>query len=189
MTAELSIDAHTGLVSGASYQASPNCDDRPAGMQPELLVVHGISLPPGQFGGPAISALFCNSLDPAEHPFFAEIAHLRVSAHVLIRRDGSLIQYVPLHRRAWHAGRSSYCGREHCNDFSIGVELEGCDDIPYEPVQYRRLVSFVHALQAVYPRITRERIVGHCHIAPGRKSDPGPAFDWQAFFNALDAGD
>jgi len=145
----------------------------------DLLVLHNISLPPGEFGGPWIDQLFLNRLDPAAHPYFAEIAHLRVSAHLLIRRDGSLTQYVPFHRRAWHAGVSSFQGREGCNDFSIGIELEGSDHQPFAPAQYEVLAPVVAALRSAYPAITPDRIVGHSDIAPGRKSDPGPCFDWQ----------
>ena len=172
------IDAGTGLVHGARQLPSPNCDDRPAGTEPDLIVIHGISLPVGKFGGPWIDALFTNVLDPAAHPSFAEIAPLQVSAHLLIRRDGELVQYVPLHRRAWHAGRSRHCGREACNDFSIGIELEGADDVPYEPVQYEVLARLIQALRCAYPSLGRAPVVGHSDIAPERKSDPGPAFDW-----------
>jgi len=142
------------------------------------VVVHGISLPPGVFGGPYIDALFTNTLDPEAHPFFAEIRDLRVSAHLLIRRDGSWVQYVPFHRRAWHAGVSCFQGRERCNDFSIGIELEGADAVPYEAAQYQALARVIGLLAATYPGIGPGRVVGHCHIAPGRKTDPGPAFDW-----------
>jgi AmpD protein len=173
------IDRDTGLVSGARQVATPNCDDRPAGVVPELIVLHGISLPPGEFGGDAIDRLFTNTLDPQEHPYFREIAGLRVSAHLLIRRDGGLVQYVPLHLRAWHAGESSFCGRRACNDYSIGIELEGTDDTPYAEAQYARLGATVRALLEAYPTLHRRRIVGHCDVAPGRKTDPGPAFDWQ----------
>ena len=167
-------------VSVARFVASPNCDERPAGCEPELIVVHAISLPPGRFGGPSIGRLFCNRLDPAAHAYFAGIAGLEVSAHLLIRRDGALTQYVPFDRRAWHAGESRYNGREACNDFSIGIELEGDDETPFNPVQYRRLVAVCKALQQRYPRIG-DNIVGHCDIAPGRKTDPGPHFDWDGF--------
>ncbi len=158
---------------------SPNCDERPSGATPELVVIHAISLPPGHFGGDWIDQLFTNTLDPDAHPYFAEVAGLRVSAHALIRRDGSLTQYVPFHRRAWHAGRSAYRGRPECNDFSVGLELEGCDDRPFEPVQYRRLSELVAALGDAYPGITPGRLAGHCDVAPGRKTDPGPHFDWK----------
>jgi len=157
---------------------APNCDARPEGAEIELLVVHGISLPPGEFGGDAIERLFTNRLDPEAHPCFREIAGLRVSAHVLIRRDGALVQFVPFAMRAWHAGRSCFRDREACNDFSVGIELEGTDETPYADVQYERLAEIVRLLRAAYPGIAADAVVGHCHIAPGRKTDPGPAFDW-----------
>jgi len=172
------VDRGSGLLCDARQVESPNCDARPAGAEPELIVIHGISLPPGQYGGPWIDALFTNTLDPAAAPYFAGIHQLRVSAHLLIRRDGEVVQYVPFHRRAWHAGVSHYAGRERCNDFSVGIELEGSDEEPYEPVQYLRLAEVIAALERAYPRLSRERLVGHSDIAPGRKSDPGPAFDW-----------
>jgi AmpD protein len=172
------IDPSTGLLEGVRQVPSPNQDERPEGAEPELVVVHGISLPPGELGGPWIDRLFTNSLDPEAHPYFREIAHLRVSAHALIRRDGSITQFVPFHRRAWHAGVSSWQGREGVNDFSVGIELEGTDDSPYEPAQYQALADLVRALAATYPNITPDRITGHSDIAPGRKTDPGPSFDW-----------
>ncbi len=172
------IDGETGLVCGARQLPSPNQDERPAGCLPELIVVHGISLPAGQFGGPWIDALFTNGLDPAAHASFADIAPLRVSSHLLVRRDGELVQYVPLGRRAWHAGQSSHCGRERCNDFSIGIELEGADDVPYETVQYDVLARLIEALRRAWPSLRRAPVVGHSDIAPGRKTDPGPTFDW-----------
>lgn len=144
----------------------------------DLLVIHGISLPPGKFGSDDIDRLFTNCLDPMQHQAFADICQLRVSAHLLIRRDGELVQYVPMQQRAWHAGASQFQGRDRCNDFSIGVELEGTDDTLYDERQYARLLGLVRCLQAAYPGITEDRIVGHCDIAPGRKTDPGPAFDW-----------
>lgn len=149
------------------------------------MVIHNISLPPGEFGGTGIERLFLNRLDPAEHPFFEAIASLRVSAHLLIRRDGQLVQFVPFHLRAWHAGESSFQGRERCNDFSIGIELEGTDHLPYESAQYQTLVQVTRDLQQRYPEITPERIVGHSDIAPSRKTDPGPAFDWERFRELL----
>jgi AmpD protein len=152
-------------------------------MLPELIVVHGITLPPGEFGGPWIDDLFMGRLDPSRHPYFASIVHLRVSAHLLIRRDGSVTQYVPFHLRAWHAGASSFAGRERCNDYSIGIELEGSDDIPYEPAQYATLAEVVVALQQAYP--TLSALAGHSDIAPGRKTDPGPSFDWARLEQAL----
>lgn len=176
--ASLTIDAATGLVTPARYIASPNHDERPEGGVPELIIVHGISLPPGEYGGPWIDRLFTNALPRDVHPYFAQVADLKVSSHSLIRRDGELVQYVPFHRRAWHAGASSYCGRERCNDFSIGIELEGTDERAYEPVQYRKLVDLIVALCAAYPSLSLERIAGHSDVAPGRKTDPGTAFDW-----------
>lgn len=144
----------------------------------ELVVLHGISLPPGEFGGPWIERLFTNCLDPAAHPYFREIRGLEVSSHVLIGRDGGLTQFVPFGRRAWHAGESRYGGRERCNDFSVGIELEGADDVPYEAAQYAALAGVISALRASYPSLGSAEIVGHSDIAPGRKTDPGPAFDW-----------
>lgn len=171
------IDAQ-GWLAGVRRVASPNCDERPDPQDISLLVIHGISLPPGRFGGPWIDALFTNTLDPDAHPYFATIAALRVSAHLCIRRDGSMTQYVPFARRAWHAGVSSYGGRERCNDFSIGIELEGTDERPYTARQYTRLVAVTRKLLDAYPRLEPARIVGHSDVAPGRKTDPGPSFDW-----------
>ncbi len=165
-------------VVGARRVLSPNCDSRPEGSDISLIVVHGISLPPGEYGGCWIDDLFTNRLDAAAHPYFADIADLEVSSHVLIRRDGELVQYVPFTQRAWHAGLSSYRGREACNDFAVGIELEGQDEQAYEAVQYQRLAELITALRAHFPAIGEEAVVGHCDIAPGRKSDPGPAFDW-----------
>ena len=165
----------------ARQVASPNHDERPGAIPPELILVHGISLPPDEYGGPWIDRLFTNTLPPNApdvHPFFATVMTLRVSSHLLIRRDGEYVQYVPFHLRAWHAGASSYCGRERCNDFSIGIELEGSDELAYEPAQYRALSTAVHALCRAYPSLSPERIAGHSDVAPGRKTDPGPAFDW-----------
>jgi len=174
----LTIDTEAGLLAGARFVPSPNHDARPEGSVPELITVHGISLPPGEYGGPWIDRLFTNALPNDAHPYFAQIAGLKVSSHVLIRRDGELVQYVPFHRRAWHAGESSYCGRDRCNDFSIGIELEGTDEHGYEPAQYRRLVDVIVALCAAYPSLSLDRVAGHSAVAPGRKTDPGPAFDW-----------
>jgi AmpD protein len=170
-----------GWLTGAQRSDSPNCDERPAGVPVDLLVVHGISLPPGEFGGPWIAQLFGNSLPADAHPYFADICHLRVSAHLLIRRDGSMIQFVPFDRRAWHAGVSEYRGRGACNDFSVGIELEGTDELPYESIQYERLAAVARCLIAHYPGLDSQRIVGHSDIAPGRKTDPGPFFDWALF--------
>lgn len=165
---------------------SPNCDKRPVHTNISLIVIHGISLPPRQYGHHHIDQLFTNTLNPDQHPYFREIEKLRVSAHLLIDRTGSLTQYVPFHMRAWHAGESVFAGCPACNDYSIGIELEGCDDEPYEPPQYLKLGAVVKALMAAYPAITMERITGHSDIAPQRKTDPGPAFDWEYFYNLLD---
>jgi AmpD protein len=151
----------------------------------DLLVIHNISLPPGQFGGPWIDDLFHNRLDPTAHPYFEEISHIKVSSHLLIRRDGTLIQYVPLQQRAWHAGRSLFRGRPNCNDFSIGIELEGADNLPFEDAQYVTLTRSAERIMRLFPAITPDRIAGHSDIAPGRKTDPGPAFDWQRFRSSL----
>lgn len=164
-----------GWLAGVRRCPSPNCDARPAGSELTLIVIHAISLPPEQFGGPGVEQLFTNRLDPAAHPYYAEICHLRVSAHFFIRRDGSLVQFVPTTARAWHAGVSCWQGRERCNDFSLGIELEGCDTRPFEEVQYRALADLLHLLTENFP-ITA--IVGHADVAPGRKTDPGPFFDW-----------
>jgi AmpD protein len=172
------VDLDSGWMQGVRHVPSPNCDARPDHVDAELIVVHGISLPPGEFGGPWIDRLFTNKLPPEEHPYFAEIATLKVSSHLCIRRDGALTQYVSFHDRAWHAGRSCYAGREDCNDFSIGIELEGTDTLPYEAVQYRTLADCVTVLLGAYPRLSASRLVGHSDIAPGRKTDPGPSFDW-----------
>jgi N-acetyl-anhydromuramoyl-L-alanine amidase len=175
------VDVDQGLLRTARYVASPNFDERPRGTLPELIVVHGISLPPDEFGGPWIEALFLNRLPPEVHPYFATIAGLQVSSHLVIRRTGEIVQFVPFSMRAWHAGKSNFAGRERCNDFSIGIELEGGDEIPYEPVQYRRLTDTVIALCEAYPTLSLERIAGHSDISPGRKTDPGPSFDWLRF--------
>lgn len=172
------INKKTGLLEGIEQIPSPNADDRPEDTPPDLIVVHNISLPPGQFGGPYINQLFTNQLDPDADPYFAEIYQLRVSSHVLIRRNGDIIQYVPFHKRAWHAGESRYCGRSCCNDFSIGIELEGTDDEAYEEVQYQQLADMILALRKQYPTIAKQALTGHCDIAPGRKTDPGDAFSW-----------
>jgi len=163
---------------GVTQIVSPNSDSRPPGVEADLIVVHGISLPPGEFGGPWIERLFTNTLRLDAHPYFAEIGAMRVSAHLVIRRDGAITQFVRFTERAWHAGNSSFDGRIACNDFSIGIELEGTDTLPYEAVQYAALAEAVAALCAAYPRLSPERVVGHSDIAPGRKTDPGPAFDW-----------
>jgi AmpD protein len=174
----LRVDTNSGMLEGVRQVASPNCDARPAGVEADLIVVHGISLPPGEFGGPWIDRLFTNTLPIDAHPYFAEAAAQRVSAHLCIRRDGAVTQYVRFTDRAWHAGKSCFAGRDACNDFSIGVELEGVDTVPYEDAQYRALAEVVAALCAAYPSLDPARLTGHSDIAPGRKTDPGPAFDW-----------
>jgi len=173
MTLQLDTD---GVAAGIRFLPSPNCDERPAGAALELLVVHNISLPPGEFGGDGIIDLFMNRLDPSAHPYYATIGQLRVSAHFLVRRDGELIQFVPCAKRAWHAGASAWRGRSRCNDFSVGVELEGADDQPFADIQYAELAPLITALQRAYGAL---EIVGHSDIAPARKTDPGPCFDWQ----------
>ena len=164
-----------GWLFDARRLPSPNCDERPADEPVRLVVIHAISLPPNEFGGPEIIQLFTNHLDPEAHPYFKEIAGLRVSAHFLVRRDGELIQFVPCSLRAWHAGASNWMGRENCNNFSIGVELEGCDQRPFEDAQYLTLNQLLAELGQCY---AIEGVVGHSDIAPGRKTDPGPCFDW-----------
>lgn len=179
------VSPGAGLIRPAEQCPSPNQDARPAGCEPELVVIHGISLPPGQFGGRHIHDLFTNCLDSRAHPYFEEICGLEVSAHLLIRRDGQLVQFVPFERRAWHAGPSSWRGRDWCNDYSIGIELEGEDATPYTDAQYAELGAAIRALRAAYPGLNARTIAGHCDIAPGRKTDPGPAFDWLRLYDAL----
>jgi AmpD protein len=174
----LQIEPATGLLAGVRQVLSPHCDARPKDVAPELIVVHGISLPAGEFGGPWIDRLFAGDLPSDAHPSFHDTAGLRVSAHAVIRRDGAITQYVPFGMRAWHAGQSQYQGRSGCNDFSIGIELEGTDHIPYAPAQYESLAALVAALLSTYPTLSAEHIAGHSDIAPGRKTDPGPAFEW-----------
>ena len=176
----------TGRISFARWTPSPNFGPRPDGAGISLLVVHNISLPPGQFGGREIEDFFCNQLDHSAHPYFKTIEGVQVSAHLLIRRDGALVQFVSLLDRAWHAGRSCFEGQEECNDFSIGIELEGTDDTPYTTEQYRMLAKVADLIMTAWPDITANRITGHCDIAPGRKSDPGPALDWRYFRSALE---
>lgn len=181
------IDRQSGWLDAAEMLPSPNCDDRPNENDISGIVIHNISLPPGQFGGDWIADLFLNQLDQNAHPYFAEIAHLKVSSHLLIRRDGLIQQFVPFHKRAWHAGVSCWEGRERCNDFTIGVELEGGDETAFTEAQYQRLATVSRALFAAYPLLSKERITGHQHIAPGRKTDPGPHFDWVYFKQLLQA--
>jgi AmpD protein len=180
---KLRIDT-AGLVDGARHVPTPNCDGRPAGCKVELLVIHHISLPPGEFGGPGIIELFTNRLDPAGHPSYAPLAGITVSAHFLVRRNGELLQFVPCAQRAWHAGESTWKGRTRCNDFSIGVELEGTGEAPFTAAQYRRLAELTRTLKQRYP--IRD-IAGHSDVAPGRKSDPGPHFDWRRYRGMLRA--
>ena len=184
-SADYQIDEKGEWITGARVLASPNCDDRPDISDIELLVIHGISLPPKQYGGDYIDQLFTNTLDKDEHPYFADIHHLRVSSHLLVNREGELTQYVPLIKRAWHAGVSSFCGREQCNDFAIGIELEGCDDEAYCEAQYQTLAKVTDLICLRWQKITKDRIVGHSDIAPGRKTDPGPAFDKDYYFSLL----
>ncbi|OGT39757.1 MAG: N-acetyl-anhydromuranmyl-L-alanine amidase [Gammaproteobacteria bacterium RIFCSPHIGHO2_12_FULL_38_14] len=177
MLSHIKID-QSGLLTPVLYRPSPHCDDRPFGDEVNLVVIHGISLPAGQFGTDHIEHFFCGTLDHHLHPSFSAIASLRVSAHILIKRDGQIVQFVPFTKRAWHAGESFFQGRVRCNDFSIGIELEGTDHLPYEKVQYDILAQVLQLLINIHPAITIDRIVGHADIAPGRKTDPGPAFDW-----------
>jgi AmpD protein len=183
----LRVDVASGMLMAVPQVLSPHCDARPLGVLPELIVIHGISVPSGQFGGPWIDRLFAGDLPAAAHPQFAAIAALRVSAHAVIHRDGMPTQYVPFGLRAWHAGVSSYEGRSACNDFSIGIELEGTDALPYEEAQYVTLAALIRELCRAYPSLSAQRLVGHSDIAPGRKSDPGPAFDWSRLRSAIGA--
>lgn len=180
------IDSN-GFAVGAARMDSPNQDARPSGAKAELLVTHGISLPPGVFGGDDVARLFCNRLDCDSHPFYDGLRGLKVSAHFLIARDGSLTQFVSCLRRAWHAGDSTWRGRNRCNDFSVGAELEGADDIPYADAQYEALAALARGL-AQWREVEFIPVVGHADIAPGRKTDPGPAFDWRRLFAALGGG-
>ena len=174
-----------GWLQQARRVPSPNYGPRPADCTPELLVIHNIALPPRCYGGDCIERFFTNRLDWDEHPYFNEIRGVEVSAHLLIKRTGEVLQFVNFGARAWHAGKSCYQGRSNCNDFSIGVELEGTDDEPYDDAQYTALVAVTQALIAHYPGLTAGNIVGHSEIAPGRKTDPGPAFDWQHYRRQL----
>ena len=183
VTTDLRIES--GRLVAARQVYSPNQDSRPQQQQPDLLVVHCIALPPNQYGGAGIEQLFTNQLDPNEHPYYQTIADLKVSAHLLIRRDGELVQFVNFDQRAWHAGQSCFEGREACNDFSIGVELEGSDTDSYEAVQYQQLANVSHLLLDYYPTMSLSRIAGHETIAPGRKTDPGAGFDWDHFYQLL----
>ena len=174
-----------GWLPSARRLPSSNCDNRPPGTLIDLLVIHNISLPPGEFAGDWIDDFFLNRLDPTAHPYFATIAPMRVSAHFLIRRNGRLTHYVSCEQRAWHAGVSTFMGRERCNDYSIGIELEGTDDIAFTSAQYRVLTDCTRRIRTRYPAITPARIVGHRDIAPGRKTDPGLAFDWERYLKRI----
>jgi len=182
---QLSIDHASGLIRPARQVPSCNSDARPDSCEPQLIVVHGISLPPGQFGGAEIESLFTNCLDWDAHPYFEEIRGLEVSAHLLIRRAGELIQFVPLTQRAWHAGESCFQGRARCNDRSIGIELEGEDDLAYDDRQYDTLIPLLASMLRAYPSLSARRIAAHSDIAAGRKTDPGPAFDWLRLYDGL----
>tara|TARA_R110000823_G_scaffold91174_5_gene201154 strand:+ start:1956 stop:2552 length:597 start_codon:yes stop_codon:yes gene_type:complete len=188
-TADPRLELEGGWLRQARRVPSPNYGARPEGCAPELLVIHNISLPPGCYEGDCVERFFSNRLDWEEHPWFAEIRGQQVSAHLLVRRDGELVQFVDFGERAWHAGLSHYAGRDNCNDFSIGIELEGTDDDPYTDMQYTALVAVTRILLAGYPKLHRENIVGHSDIAPGRKTDPGPAFDWHRYRQALFANE
>ncbi len=183
-TPRFRIDVN-GWIAPARHVPSPNFNTRPADARISLLVIHSISLPPGEFGGPCIDAFFTNSLDRDAHPYFQSIADMKVSSHLLIRRDGAVVQYVPFTQRAWHAGASQFQGVTECNDYSIGIEMEGCDEYGYETAQYRTLAAITKLLQKNYPDITTERIAGHCDIAPQRKTDPGPHFDWERYRKSI----
>ncbi len=187
MHPSFTISTDTGLIEPALKRPSPNRDARPAGARPRLIVIHGISLPPGEFGGPEIEALFTNTLDFDADPYFQQIRGMQVSAHLLVRRDGEVLQFVPFTERAWHAGESRFRGESRCNDYSIGIELEGEDETPYTEVQYRVLAAVLTALFEAYPSISPREVAGHCDIAPGRKIDPGPAFDWLRLYDELAA--
>jgi len=179
------LACENGLLKGINYRSSPNQDRRPNNDDISGIVIHNISLPPGEFGGGWIDDLFLNKLNPDAHPYFEHIADLKVSAHVLIRRNGEIIQYVPFHHRAWHAGVSWWQGKQRCNDFTIGIELEGCDQQSFEQQQYLALVEVIQCLCRTYPKITSQTITGHQHIAPDRKTDPGAYFDWDHLFSLL----
>lgn len=181
------IDITSGLVKEARQHLSPNCDSRPDESDISLIVIHGISLPPGKFGKDYIDQLFCNQLNPDEHPYFKDISDLKVSSHLLIRRDGEVVQYVPFQKRAWHAGVSCYEERDCCNDYSIGIEMEGEDETPYTDIQYQVLATIIKDLIKSYPELNEQTITGHSDIAPGRKTDPGEAFDWGILRKLLSA--
>ncbi|MGI9261380.1 MAG: 1,6-anhydro-N-acetylmuramyl-L-alanine amidase AmpD [Woeseiaceae bacterium] len=184
-TSRYTVSPGAGLLRPATQCPSPNQDERPRQADPDLIILHGISLPPGEYGGAHIESLFTNQLDWSAHPYFSEIEGLQVSAHLLIRRQGEVIQFVPFGRRAWHAGDSCFRGQTCCNDYSIGIELEGVDDAPYTDEQYVHLVAVIQAIMAAYTSISARSIAGHCDVAPGRKTDPGPAFDWLRLYDGI----
>ena len=179
------IDPTTNVITGVNFVPSPNADERPEGCCVDLIVIHNISLPPGEFGQGYVHQLFTNTLDRNAHNYFARLGGLRVSSHLLIERSGKMTQFVPFHRRAWHAGQSNFLGRDCCNDFSIGIELEGTDDTEYTDEQYRVLSAVIVSLQMTYPGLSSQQIVGHCDIAPDRKTDPGSSFDWDRLRSQL----
>ena len=182
---EMRVDEQGEWFEGVRRVVSPNCDQRPDDIEIDLIVIHSISLPPDEFGGGHIDQLFTNSLDPEQHPYFEEIASHRVSAHIMINREGLITQYVPFTQRAWHAGESVYEGRANCNDDSIGIELEGCDNNDFTQAQYVALVNITGAITQFWPKISKQRIIGHCHIAPNRKTDPGSRFDWDLYYSSI----
>jgi AmpD protein len=174
----MKYEIKNNLLIPATQLDSPHCNDRPPNTPIELVVIHGISLPPGEFGTGVIEDFFCGKLAVTTEAYYEPIKDLKVAAHLLISRVGEITQFVPFDRRAWHAGISTFAGKNGCNDFSIGIELEGTDDVPYEEIQYEQLTAVLRAIMFAYPVITRDRIVGHEDVAPGRKTDPGPSFDW-----------
>lgn len=178
-TAGLTVEVNNGWLTGVCISPSPNYNQRPDGAEISLVVVHNISLPPGEFGTGCVSQFFCNQLDHSAHPYFEEIRGLEVSAHCFIDRHGAIEQFVSFNDRAWHAGRSSFEGEIECNDYSIGIELEGTDTQAYTSEQYQSLANLIHVLMVEFPSISNSRVTGHSDIAPGRKTDPGPAFDWE----------
>ncbi|MCD6048192.1 MAG: N-acetyl-anhydromuranmyl-L-alanine amidase [Gammaproteobacteria bacterium] len=184
MKNRFSVDA-SGFLQPAKQFTSPNQNDRPLETPVSLLVIHNISLPPGEFGGDSVAELFLNTLDCTKHPYYERLKDLKVSSHLFIRRDGEVVQFVPFHKRAWHAGTSCFQGIPDCNDYSIGIELEGCDDQPFTDAQYATLVEVSRAIMHRYPAINLARITGHSDIAPGRKTDPGPCFDWARYKASL----
>lgn len=179
------VDGQGEWLEGVRKVISSNCDQRPDKSEIDLLVIHSISLPPDEFGGGYVDQLFTNVLDPDQHPYFKKIELLRVSAHLLLDRNGDVTQYVPFNQRAWHAGESEFEGRASCNDYSIGIELEGCDSEDFTQAQYNTLVNVTGAIMQFWPKITKQRITGHCHIAPNRKTDPGPTFNWDDYYASI----